>query len=51
MNQREVPLSYIISAGNLAVLGFEDYIHYLSADPNVTAIGLFLEGGHVADAL
>jgi acyl-CoA synthetase (NDP forming) len=44
MNQREVPLSYIISAGNLAVLGFEDYIHYLSADPNVTAIGLFLEG-------
>ncbi len=44
MNQREVPLSYIISAGNQAVLGFEDYIEYLSGDPNVTAIGLFLEG-------
>src|SRR5690348_49152 len=44
MNQREVPLSYIISAGNQAVLGFEDYNDYLSGDPNVTAIGLFLEG-------
>jgi acyl-CoA synthetase (NDP forming) len=44
MNQREVPFSYIISAGNQAVLGFEDYIEYLSGDPNVTAIGLFLEG-------
>jgi acetate---CoA ligase (ADP-forming) len=44
MNQREVPFSYIISAGNQAVLGFEDYIEYLSGDPHVTAIGLFLEG-------
>ncbi len=44
MSQREVPFSYIISVGNQAVLGFEDYIEYLSADPNVTAIGLFLEG-------
>lgn len=44
MNQREVPFSYIISAGNQAILGFEDYIDCLSGDPNVTAIGLFLEG-------
>ena len=44
MNQREVPFSYIISAGNQAVLGFEDYVEHLSGDPNVTAIGLFLEG-------
>ncbi|HKF64851.1 MAG TPA: acetate--CoA ligase family protein [Dongiaceae bacterium] len=44
MNQRDVPFSYIISAGNQAVLGFEDYIEYLAGDPNVTAIGLFLEG-------
>lgn len=44
MNQREVPFSYIISAGNQAVLGFEDYIDVLADDPNVTAIGLFLEG-------
>jgi acetate---CoA ligase (ADP-forming) len=44
MNQREVPFSYIISAGNQAVLGFEDYVDVLVDDPNVTAIGLFLEG-------
>jgi len=44
MNQRQVPFSYIISAGNQAVLGFEDYIEVLLEDPNVTAIGLFLEG-------
>ncbi len=44
MNQRSVPFSYIISAGNLAVLGFEDYIDYLSDDPHVTCIGLFMEG-------
>ncbi|WP_137388413.1 acetate--CoA ligase family protein [Rhodoligotrophos defluvii] len=43
-NQREVPFSYVISAGNQAVLGFEDYIDVLIDDPNVTAIGLFLEG-------
>jgi acyl-CoA synthetase (NDP forming) len=44
MNQREVPFSYIISAGNQAVLGFEDYVDVLVEDPKVTAIGLFLEG-------
>lgn len=44
MNQREVPFSYIISAGNQAILGFEDYIDVLCDDPKVTAIGLFLEG-------
>lgn len=44
MNQHEVPFSYIISAGNQAVLGFEDYIDVLVDDPQVTAIGLFLEG-------
>lgn len=44
MNQREVPFSYIISAGNQAVLGFEDYVDALADDENVTAIGLFLEG-------
>lgn len=44
MNQREVPFSYIISAGNQAILGFEDYIDVLLDDPHVTAIGLFLEG-------
>jgi acyl-CoA synthetase (NDP forming) len=44
MNQHEVPFSYIISAGNQAILGFEDYLDVLIDDPQVTAIGLFLEG-------
>lgn len=44
MNQRQVPFSWIISAGNQAVLGFEDYIDHLVDDPNVTCIGLFMEG-------
>ncbi|MEZ5773179.1 MAG: acetate--CoA ligase family protein [Hyphomicrobiaceae bacterium] len=44
MSQRSLPFSYIVSAGNQAVLGFEDYIDYLADDPAVTAIGLFMEG-------
>lgn len=43
-SQRSVPFSYLISAGNQAVLGFEDYIDFLVDDPNVTCIGLFMEG-------
>ncbi|MCR5943693.1 acetate--CoA ligase family protein [Ochrobactrum sp. XJ1] len=43
-NGRSVPYSYLISAGNQAVLGFEDYIDYLIDDPNVTCLGLFMEG-------
>lgn len=39
-----MPYSYLISAGNQAVLGFEDYIDYLIDDPNVTCLGLFMEG-------
>lgn len=43
-NARSVPYSYLISAGNQAVLGFEDYIDFLIDDPNVTCLGLFMEG-------
>lgn len=43
-NGRSVPYSYLISAGNQAVLGFEDYIDFLVDDPHVTCIGLFMEG-------
>lgn len=43
-NSRSVPYSYLISAGNQAVLGFEDYIDFLIDDPNVTCLGLFMEG-------
>lgn len=43
-NGRSVPYSYLISAGNQAVLGFEDYIDCLLDDPHVTCLGLFMEG-------
>jgi acetate---CoA ligase (ADP-forming) len=43
-NGRSVPFSYLISAGNQAVLGFEDYIDYLVDDPQVSCLGLFMEG-------
>jgi acyl-CoA synthetase (NDP forming) len=43
-NDRSVPFSYLISAGNQAVLGFEDYIDFLVDDPHVTCLGLFMEG-------
>jgi len=44
MNDRSVPISYVISAGNQAVLAIEDYIDVLLDDPAVTAIGLYIEG-------
>ena len=43
-NDRSVPFSYLISAGNQAVLGFEDYIDFLVDDPHVSCLGLFMEG-------
>jgi len=44
MNDRSVPISYVISAGNQAVLAIEDYMDVLLDDPAVTAIGLYIEG-------
>jgi acyl-CoA synthetase (NDP forming) len=43
MQQRSVPFSYLISAGNQAVLAIEDYLEVLLDDPAVTAIGLYIE--------
>ena len=43
MQQRSIPFSYMISAGNQAVLAVEDYLDVLIDDPAVTAIGLYLE--------
>ena len=43
MQDRSVPLSYVISVGNKADLGFEDFIEALSDDPRVTCIGLIAE--------
>lgn len=44
MNDRSLPISYVISAGNQAVLAIEDYMDLLLDDPAVTAIGLYIEG-------
>ena len=43
-NDRSVPLAYVISVGNQAVLDLSDYLGVLLEDPRVTAIGLYLEG-------
>lgn len=43
-NQRSVPFSTIISAGNQAVLTIADYVDGVADDPRVTAIGLYVEG-------
>lgn len=43
-NDRSVPFSYVISAGNQAVMRMSDYIEGLADDPRVTAIGLYIEG-------
>jgi acyl-CoA synthetase (NDP forming) len=43
-NDRSVPFSYVISAGNQAVMRISDYIEGLADDPRVTAIGLYIEG-------
>ncbi|MDH3634945.1 MAG: acetate--CoA ligase family protein [Gammaproteobacteria bacterium] len=44
MNDRSVPITHVISAGNQALLAIEDYIDVLVDDPAVVAIGLYIEG-------
>jgi len=44
MNERSVPISYVISAGNQALLAVEDYLDLLIDEDAVTAIGLYIEG-------
>jgi acyl-CoA synthetase (NDP forming) len=44
MNDRSVPISYVVSAGNQAVLAIEDYMDVLLDNSAVTAIGLYIEG-------
>ena len=43
LNRRALPLAYVISAGNQAQLGIEDYLEVLIEDPAVSAIGLYVE--------
>ena len=44
MNDRSVPITYVISAGNQSILAIEDYIDALVDDERVTGIGIYAEG-------
>ncbi len=44
MNERSLPLAFVISAGNQALLELADYVKALAEDGRVTAIGLYIEG-------
>lgn len=44
MNQRSLPLAFMVSAGNQSVLTIPDYIDALSQREEVLAIGLHIEG-------
>jgi len=43
LNRRSLRFAYVISAGNQAMLGIEDYLDVLIEDPAVSAIGLYVE--------
>jgi acyl-CoA synthetase (NDP forming) len=44
MSQRSLPFAYMISAGNQASLGLEDFLEFMVGKPEVRAIGLHIEG-------
>ena len=44
MQTRGLPISYIMSVGNQASLGFSEIGMYLLSDPRVSALGLHIEG-------
>jgi acyl-CoA synthetase (NDP forming) len=44
MRQRAVGLSYIVSCGNQAGVGVEDYVDFLVDDADTAVIGVFVEG-------
>src|SRR5680860_500714 len=44
MSQRSLPMAYMVSAGNQAVLGLADYVDAFADDEAVRAIGLHIEG-------
>jgi len=44
MEQRSLPIAYVISLGNQACLGFGDFVAALVEDPRVSAIGFYMEG-------
>ena len=44
MSQRSLPMTFMISAGNQAVMGLEDFVDFLSEHPETRAIGIHIEG-------
>lgn len=44
MSARSLPMAYMVSAGNQAVLGLEDFLDHFVQDTAVRAIGLHIEG-------
>lgn len=44
MSQRSLPMSYMVSLGNQAVLKIDDFISCFAEMPEVSAIGLHVEG-------
>ena len=44
MQERSLPIAYVISIGNQACLGFADYVAALAEDQRVSAIGFYIEG-------
>ncbi|XDZ64894.1 acetate--CoA ligase family protein [Alphaproteobacteria bacterium LSUCC0684] len=44
MSQRSLPMSYMVSLGNQAVLKIDDFIDCFAEMPEVSAIGLHVEG-------
>ncbi len=44
MSQRSLPMTFMISAGNQAVMGLEDFVDFLCEHPETRAIGIHIEG-------
>lgn len=50
MSQRGLPLAYLVTVGNQAMIGLHDIVRSLCDDKRVTAIGMYIEGLSNADA-
>ena len=48
MQRRGVPVAFLISTGNMSGVKVQDYIYALLENPDITAIGFYLEGMHNA---
>jgi len=44
MQQRGLPLAYVITVGNQAIVGISDLAHNVLDDPRVTTLGIYVEG-------